>query len=151
MTETLAIVALAKTLTSDKSIDNVVDDIAPRLGRNGDIYNLKLERLSYITVKSGENIELRIFGPQMFILPPTKPNYLVKKLLDTFLSDIQVHNHRDIEITAKPGVSFKNVSTGFETVWEIKVGNTVIGKIREIGNFYDRNTNIEIDFSNLKN
>lgn len=141
---------LARTLACDESVDCVVDDISSRLGQNGNSHNLKLERLSYITIKRGEKVILRVFGPDIFNLPPTEICHLVKELLDNFLYNIQFHDNRDLEISAKPGFSFKNISTGFETVWEIRVEDIVFGKIYERGSFYDRTTNIEIDCSSLE-
>lgn len=144
----LATETLVRALANDEPIDNIIDDISSRLGQtNGSVHSLNLERLSYITLKDGERDVLRIFGPNMFRPTHTESDDKVRNLLGSFLCDMQVHNSRDLEITAKPGFFFLNIRTGFYTQWEIRLESkdTVIGVISEIGNFYDRNTSIEID------
>lgn len=146
----LAAETLGRTLACGEPTDCVVDNISSRLGQNGDIHNLKLKSLSYITIKEGEKVIQRVFGPNIFNLPPTEICHIIKVMLDTFLYNIQFHENRDLEISAKSGFSFENISMGFETVWEIKAESIVIGRIYERGSFYDRTTDIEIDVSNIK-
>lgn len=130
-------------------VDRVLDDISSQPSQNGDEHCVRLERLFTIHVKRGD-IHLSCSREQLFSYPPIYEASLIQGIFQTLELDPQPYRCSDVIIKAPYFMRFIQVESGFWTSWEVYFLDQCIGKMKTTGNFWDRSSEIILDFSDVQ-
>lgn len=139
-----ATVALAETLAGNP-IGEVVDNISSHLGKDSSDSCLHLQTLTRIHVSFDGKFSLFCRRKEFFQYPAVFDAHFTQELFNILGLDMEEYRCSDVILKSKGEVSFKSVGTGFRTEWKVFLDNTCIGKIEEIGSFYDRSSEIKLD------
>ncbi len=140
-------IALGKIFAGEP-LDKAIDDTPSRLGQKREDNDIHLRTLTRITVKTKE-YSLLCRRNEFFCYPAVVEAHCIQEILKVLDLDIQKYRCADA-IVKSSILKFKNVESGFWTKWEIMLGPICIGEIKETGPFYDRDSEIKLDFRFMK-